>query len=271
MPAPLDDEELGQLMRETRTLVDALRAGEAPNEAPDVEGQGETANERVRVTARAGRIGSIVFDPRLLRLSPEEFADAIRDGVNAALGDFLGRSASQAVPDLAALSEMMHRVQNEGLRQMTIISEGIADAMAKIRERTYISGDPMPHGLEQLLSLAQSNVDDALAVTGGREDARGEGSAARGKIRVVAATDRVESVTVDRQVMRMTSHELAEQLRTAVNSALDDVPAKAVEQAGVNLDELRQRVREVQDMSLEQMHSYTRALRDIMRSIGGPE
>ncbi|MEV0402866.1 hypothetical protein [Actinoallomurus sp. NPDC050550] len=271
MPEPLDDEELGQLMRETRTLVDALRAGEAPNEAPDVEGRGETADERVRVTVRAGRVDSIVFDPRLLRLSPGEFADAIRDGVNAALGDFLGRSASEAVPDLAALSEMMRRVQNEGLRQMAIISDGIADAMAKIRGRTYISGDPTPHGLEQLLSLAQSNVDDALAVTGGQEDARGEGSAARGKIRVVAAAERVESVTVDRQTMRMASHELAEQLTTAVNSALDDVPTKSAEQTGVNVDELRQRVREVQDMSLEQMHSYTRALRDIMRSIGGPE
>lgn len=74
--------------------------------------------------------------------------------------------------------------------------------------------------------------------------------------------------------MRMASYELAEQLRTAVNAALEDLRAGARDQAApgrVDQEELTRRVREVQDMSIEQMRTYTRALRDIMGSIGGPE
>lgn len=279
MPEPLDDRALERLIDDTRELIDSLRAGTVPADAtktdgrPETEGHGEAADGRVRVTARRGLIESIAFDPRLLRLPSEEFGESLRDALNAALGDLLGRSAVPgAVPDPAVLTEVMRQVQNEGLRQMMTISRGIADAMDKIRERTHISGDPTPHGLEQMLSLAQRNLDDALAAGGGGpEDVRAEGSAANGRIAVVVATGRVESVTIEQSAMRMASHELAERVRTAVNDALAKLPAGTDRTAGGDAEELRRRVREVQDMSVARMRSYTRALRDIMASIEGPE
>jgi hypothetical protein len=275
MPEPLDDVELERLMLDTRAMVDSLRAEKALPGDVAVEGRGQASDDRVSVTVRSGRLESITLEPRLLRLAPEELGELVRDAVNAALDDLRGKSSpAAAVPDLAALAETLREVQNEGLRQMTVISEGIAGAMAQIRERTRISGDPSHQGLEHLLSLTQRNLDDVVAATGNAEDLRGEGEAARGQIRAVAVVGRVESVTIERQAMRMASHDLAEQLRAAVNAALDDLRSSARDQApafGVNTEELTEQVRQVQDMSLAHMRTYTRALRDIMSSIEGPE
>jgi hypothetical protein len=262
-------------MLDTRALVDSLRNRTSATGDEAVRGEGEAPDGRMRATARDGRIESITLDPRLLRLPPEEFGGLVRDAVNAALADLRGKfSAADAPPDLAALSQTMREVRNEGLRQLEIMSQGIAEAMARIRERTHIDGDPSPHGMEHLLDLAQRNLDDAPEARGEPADVRGEGTAARGQVRAVAVVGRVEWVTVERQAMRMASYELAEQLRTAVNAALEDLRAGARDQAApgrVDQEELTRRVREVQDMSIEQMRTYTRALRDIMGSIGGPE
>lgn len=275
MPEPLHDDELERLMLETRERVDLLRSGNVPDEErPTVEGHGAVADDRARVTVRAGQVASIEFDPRLLRLPAEEFGALIRDAVNAAIDD-LHDSASAGVPtpDLAAVGEALREMQNETLRQMAVFTQGIADAMAQIRERTSIGGDPTPHGLERLFELTQRNLDGALASVQDVDAVRGEGSAAKGSVRAVAAVGRVESVTVDPKAMRLASHELADHLRTAVNAAIDDLTknaATAATPAGTTAEELRQRVQDVQDMSLEQFRSYTRALRDIMDSIGGP-
>lgn len=273
MPEPLGDEELERLMLDTRAMVDQLRTEKALPDHVPTEGHGDASEGRVRVTAQAGRIESITLEPRLLRLPPDEFGELVRDAVNAALADLGGRSAD-AAPDLAALSETLREVQNEGLRQMAVITDGIAEAMSKIRERTHISGDPSPQGLEHLLNLTQRNLDDVVAASGDTDDIRGEGEAARGQIQVVAVVGRVESVTVGPQAMRMASRELAEQLRTALNAALGDLRASAGTRgaaSGMKREELSARARELQDMSLAQLRTYTRALRDIMGSIDGPE
>jgi hypothetical protein len=267
--------ELERLMLETRALVDSLRSGAAvPGGEQVVRGEGAASGDRIRATALAGQVESITLDPRLLRLPPEEFGGLVRDAVNAALTDVRDKSgAAEAAPDLAALSETLRQVQNEGLGQLAVISQGIAGAMARISERTHISGDPSPHGLEELLNLAQRNLDDALDAAGAPEDLRGDGEARRGQIRAVAVVGRLESVTVERQAMRMASHEMAEALRTAVNAALEDLRSNADGRAAERGDpgDLTKRVREVQDMSLEQLRTYTRALRDIMGSVGEPE
>ncbi|HEY0539516.1 MAG TPA: hypothetical protein VGD53_14155 [Actinoallomurus sp.] len=273
MPEPLGDEELERLMLETHATIDQLRTDKVlPGDVPD-EGHGETSEGRVRVTAQAGRIESVTLEPRLLRLPPEEVGELVRDAANAALTDLNGKSAADA-PDLAAISEALREVQNEGLRQMAIITDGIAGAMAQIRQRTRISGDPSPQGLEHLLNATRQNLDEVVAASDEAEDLRGEGTAARGQIRVVAVVGRVDSVTIEPPAMRMASHELAEQLKMALNAALSDLRSSAggrKSAAGVNTEELSARARELQDMSLAQLRTYTRALRDIMGSIEGPE
>lgn len=273
MPEPLGDEELERLMLDTRAAIDQLRTEKVlPGDVP-AEGHGEASEGRVRVVAKAGTIETVTLEPRLLRLPPEEVGGLVRDAANAALTDVNGRS-SAAAPDLAAISEALREVQNEGLRQMAIITDGIAGAMAQIRQRTRISGDPSPQGLEHLLNLTQRNLDDVVAASGEAQELRGEGEAARGQVRVVAVVGRVESVTIEPQAMRRASHELAEQLKTALNAALNELRSSAGGRSpagGVNTEELRARTRELQDMSLAQLRTYTRALRDIMGSIEGPE
>ncbi|MEV5704617.1 hypothetical protein [Actinoallomurus sp. NPDC052274] len=276
MPEPLDDVELERLMRETHAAIESLRAKRPSPEETTVRGEGQASDERVRASVHGGRVASVTLDPRVLRLSSEEFGGLVTEAVNAALDDQLGRSAAAAgpVPDLVALTETLRAVQNESLRQMEIITQGITDAMARIRERTRISGDPTPRGLEDLFGLTRRNLEDALTVTGDSADARGEGKSARGRIRAVAMVGRVESVTVEAQAMRMASHELAEQLTIAVNAALDDLGSKVGpggRAGGADAEELRKRVSAAQDMSIDQMRTYTRALRDIMSSIEGPE
>ncbi|MFL6055265.1 MAG: hypothetical protein ACJ72W_20525 [Actinoallomurus sp.] len=240
-------------------------------------GEGQASDDRVRASAHGGRVDSITLDPRVLRLSPEELGSLVTGAVNAALDDQRGKSTAAIgpVPDLAALAETLHDVQNESLRQMEVITQGITDAMARIRERTRISGDPSPQGVEHLLDLSLRNLQDAITTVGNAADLRGEGKSARGQIRAVAVIGRVQSVTIERQAMRMASHDLAEQLGTAVNAALEDLRSKAgrgrPEANGTDVEDLTTRVREVQDMSLNHMRTYTRALRDIMTSIEGPE
>lgn len=264
-------------MRETHTAIEALRAKKPSPEETAVRGEGKASDERVRASAHGGRVESLTLDPRVLRLSPEELGGLVAEAVNAALDDQRGRSTASAgpVPDLAALAETLRDVQNESLRQMEIITQGITDAMARIRERTRISGDPSPLGLEHLMDLTQRNLQDAITAAGSAADVRGEGESVRGQIRAVAMVGRVESVTIERQTMRMASHDLAEQLRTAVNAALDDLRSKVrpgrPSTDNANAEELSERVRAAQDMSLDQMRTYTRALRDIMSSIEGPE
>lgn len=264
-------------MHETQSAIESLRAKKPSPEEMTARGEGQASDERVRASAHGGRVESITLDPRVLRLPPEELGSLVAEAVNAALDDQRGRSTAAigAVPDLAALAETLHDVQNQSLRQMGVITQGITDAMARIRERTRISGDPSPLGLEHLLDLSLRNLQDAITATGNAADLRGEGESARGQIRAVAVVGRVQSVTIERQVMRMGSHDLAEQLGTAVNAALEDLRSKAgrggPDTDGNGVEDLTDRVREVQDMSLNQMRTYTRALRDIMTSIEGPE
>lgn len=275
MAEPLGDDELERLLLDTRAMVETLRTERSLPGATAAEGIGNASDDRVRVTARAGRIDSITLDPRLLRLSPEEFGDVVREAVNASFDDLRGKSVPvDGAPDLAAIAEALREVQNEGLRQMAVTTQRIEGAMAQIRERTHISGDPSPQALEHLLSQTQRNLDDVVASSTSAEEARGEGESARGQIRAAAVIGRLESLTVGRQAMRMASHELAEQIRTAVNAALEDLRSTTRgpgPTSGVDTAELSAQVREIQDMSLAHMRTYSRALRDIMSSIEGPE
>ena len=275
MPEPLDDAGIERLLLETRALVDTLRTDRRMPDGPVAEGRGTASEDQIEATVRDGRVASIRLEPRLLRRPPEEFAALVRDAVNAAIDDLRGgASAGAPVPDPVALSETLREVQNEALRQMTLISDGIAGAMARIREQTRISGDPSPQGLEHLLQLTQRNLDDVAAAKVDTDDHRGEGESARGQIRAVAVIGRLESVTVDKRAMRMPSHELAEQLQVAINAALEELRSSVRDRrqaSALDSGELTERVREVQDMSLAHMQTYTRALRDIMGSIEGPE
>ncbi|MGW3349866.1 hypothetical protein ACWDA3_41770 [Nonomuraea rubra] len=275
MPEPLDDAELERHMRETLTLVESLRAGETPPErvAEAPRAHGEADDGRVRVVVRAGAVEAVVIEPRLLRLPPDKLAELVREAANEAIAGLLG-DASAAAPDLAALARTLHQVRDEALHRMDVIAQSIAEAMTRVRERTSISGDPYPQGLEDLIEATRRNLDDVLSGVGGAaEPARGVGVGGPGRVRVVVADGRVESVQIRSRAMAAGSQELGEQLREAMNAAFEDLRRARAGQGpgGVDLAEVAHRARETQSASIAQMHAATRALRDIMTSIQEPE
>ncbi len=93
----------------------------------------------------------------------------------------------------------------------------------------------------------------------GRTDAAGNenlpaqavGHAADGKVRAVVGTGgRIDRFELDPRVMRLASRELAEQLTTAVNVALDQVRVQAPEAAptdAIDTEALTASVKDLQD------------------------
>jgi DNA-binding protein YbaB len=98
---------------------------------------------------------------------------------------------------------------------------------------------------------------------GDAPEVEGEGEAAGGLVRVVAADGRLSSVELDPRVMRMPSAELAEQVLTAANAALDLAAARAPVGDGAGVVDpraLAEEVAEIQDQGVRQMAAISRAI-----------
>ncbi|TMR02452.1 YbaB/EbfC family DNA-binding protein [Actinomadura soli] len=137
------------MLTQARKTLDAMRKGGAPERPADgqtgetgetgetVEGVGEAAEGRVKVTAASGgRLTKVELNPRALRLSAEELGEHLVTAANAALDDLrrnAGAAAAGQAIDTARLSEQIEGLQNESLRQMTMISQSFNDAIAKVR------------------------------------------------------------------------------------------------------------------------------------------
>jgi DNA-binding protein YbaB len=86
---------------------------------------------------------------------------------------------------------------------------------------------------------------------------------------VVAAGGRIESVEIGPRALRLGSHEIAERAMAAINDALDQLAKDAVEHPSPSAEaiaELTKKLRQTQDMSLQQLRAYTRSLQDLMNS-----
>ncbi|WP_245974297.1 YbaB/EbfC family nucleoid-associated protein [Thermomonospora umbrina] len=132
--------EFEQMLGETRKLLEQVRSGAAaaPGEAdtPPLEGFGEAADGRIRVTAgQGGEIKGIELDPRVMRMASEELAEHLTVAVNAALTDLRSRATTSDTPiDPSVLADRLQEVQDQGLRQMGLFAQGLEDAMARFKE-----------------------------------------------------------------------------------------------------------------------------------------
>ncbi|MFI0404523.1 YbaB/EbfC family nucleoid-associated protein [Actinomadura sp. 3N508] len=126
---------------------------------------------------------------------------------------------------------------------------------------------------ERMLSETRSLLDQVHgggARPPGTEEVEGQGTAADGKVRVVAgAGGELTSVELDPRAMRMPSEELAEEIRTAVNDALRELRAKSrTADTAIDPEVLAGRLRDAQDQGLRQMAAFTQSLDDLMKQIG---
>jgi hypothetical protein len=144
--ADLGEGEFDPELRAARERLESLRADVSGRTGPQLAGErdapargiGETSEGRVRAVASRGRLASLELDPRMMRLSEAELGEQIALAVNAALEDLRAQAAAadaEPVPDPAALAETLRSVQEEGLRQMTLISRAVSDATARIQSR----------------------------------------------------------------------------------------------------------------------------------------
>lgn len=69
-------------------------------------------------------------------MAAEELAQHIMAAVNAALDDLATQEPVGNVPmvDSAVLAEQLREAQDQGIRQISLITEAISDAMTQIRE-----------------------------------------------------------------------------------------------------------------------------------------
>lgn len=261
------DQHVNDFDRKLQNTRGKLRPG-TDEAAP--EGTGEAADGRLRAVARRGRLRTLTLNPRLMRLPAAELAEHAVTAANAALDDLRSKapSAEDAAADPAALAQAVRDVQDEGLRSMDMINQGIDAAMAQIRQRAQVGGDT---GGSQGMELLLGQVRQALDSAGGRTEETetgGTGETADGQVRATALPGaRVDTIELATRAMRMPSEELADHIVAAVNAALDDLRAPSPGLAAADPAELTERLRAVQDLSLNQMREYTRSLQNLMASI----
>ncbi|GAA2615723.1 hypothetical protein GCM10010411_58450 [Actinomadura fulvescens] len=123
----------GRTGRDTGRGADRADA-DAPRTA--MRGTGTADDERVRATAAGGRLVGLQLDPRTLRQPPDQLGAHIAAAANAALDDLRARAETadtEQPPDPAALAQTLRDVQEQGLRQLELISQSLSEATARIQ------------------------------------------------------------------------------------------------------------------------------------------
>jgi DNA-binding protein YbaB len=271
--AEADDADFDQLLYDARRRLNAVRAGTAAShDDTPARGTGEALDGQVTVVASRGRLESVELSPQTMRNSADELRGPLLAAVNAALDGLRAQapSAADGAIDPEALAERLREVRDQSMRSMEMISNALGDAVARVSQRTGMTGGTGSQGLEFLLDELRDNLDAARFSGTDQADLQGEGLAADGRVHAVTVPGgRVMTLDLGPRTMRMASQDLAEGVRDAVNAALDDLEAKAREQVGfAGIDP--EKIFAVQKMSLQHMTAYTRSLRDLMSSIQEP-
>jgi hypothetical protein len=273
---PMSSADVEQRLYELRQRL-AAPALRSPEDlpVPPVAGVGEAGDGWVKLTASAGRLVSGELNPRTRRMNPEELGGWLRDAANAALEAstrLQGVGAGETLIDPAVLSERLTEVRNEGLRQMESITQGLHDAMGAVRRRVVVRSDAPGSGLEQLLDMAVGELESLRSRGGVPAAAHTSATSADGLVRVVAVTTtRLAAISLDERALRKGSYELVELVVRTSNAAIDKLRDHMVERLREADEGRRDRMRELQDLSLAQMRTFTASLQDMMHSVEPPE
>ncbi|MBO2446086.1 YbaB/EbfC family nucleoid-associated protein [Actinomadura barringtoniae] len=145
----MDDEprvDPGERLREARERLTALRNAATRTPTPNAASQrdagpagratGTADDERVKATAERGRLVGLEIDPRALRESPGDLGRHIAEAANAAMNALRAQAqqaSTEEVIDPAALVRSLQAVQEQGLREMTVMTQSINEAVARVR------------------------------------------------------------------------------------------------------------------------------------------
>lgn len=133
--------DFDQMLEEARESLRELRSGrvEPDEETAELEGVGEAADGKVKVTAAiGGKIEKVELDPRVLRSGTDELGEQIAEAVNAALKDLQEKASASAAAamggfDPEQLSEQLVNLQDQSVRQMGEFAAGMEEMLDRIR------------------------------------------------------------------------------------------------------------------------------------------
>ncbi|MFI0405714.1 hypothetical protein [Actinomadura sp. 3N508] len=263
------DADLDERLREARARLSAPGTGPRP----ESRGESSDADGWMRVVAVDGRLDEIVLNPRVLRWEMPELTERLVTAINAAFGEARtgAPDADEPVIDPAVLAGRLREVQDEGMQMMALIGQGLDEAITKIRERASVPGAPATPAVfdallertrEMAAAAAPSDVPVPEEVTGVGRDPSAQ------VVAVAGAGERLESLEIGSRALRAGSEGLAEAVVAAVNAALDDLGDGGTAQATtMDRAELLGRAQEIQDLTLEQMRTFTRSLSSMMAGI----
>ncbi|GAB7045943.1 YbaB/EbfC family nucleoid-associated protein [Catenuloplanes indicus] len=134
--------DLAELLERARAQVAAAQPP-VPRPAlddPHATGVGMAADGLIRAQMGAdGRLVGLSLDERTASLPRHELQQEIIEAVNAAWASLRGAGEAEAAVsaiDPAALAARLAEVQEQGMRSMHRITEGLADAMRQIERQT---------------------------------------------------------------------------------------------------------------------------------------
>ncbi|GAB7040381.1 MULTISPECIES: hypothetical protein [Catenuloplanes] len=134
--------DLAELLERARAQVAAAAPPKPPSmlDDPHAVGVGLTADGQVRAQMAAdGRLVGLLLDDRTASMSRHELQQEIIEAVNAAWASLRGANAAEAsvsAADPAQLAARLAEVQEQGMRSMNRITEGLRDAMRQIEQQT---------------------------------------------------------------------------------------------------------------------------------------
>ncbi|MEH0844677.1 YbaB/EbfC family nucleoid-associated protein [Micromonospora sp. CPCC 205711] len=124
------------------------------------------------------------------------------------------------------------------------------------------------NALEEQLAQARAALHEARRSAVPAQRAESVAEAADGRIRVTLGTDaRVSAVDIDPRVLREGSEYLAEELRRAVNAALDAQDPGPAAGPAPDLAAMAATVERLQDSGLRQMREMSVAISETMRKL----
>lgn len=126
--------------------------------------------------------------------------------------------------------------------------------------------------LEQQLAEARAALRDARRSTSKAEPPpTTTAEAANGLVKVTLGTDgRLSAIEIDPKALRSGSEDLATELRTAVNKALDQRNKTAhTDEPMPDLEAINATIERLQDQSIRQMREISTAISETMRKLTG--
>ncbi|MEV6343270.1 YbaB/EbfC family nucleoid-associated protein [Actinoplanes sp. NPDC051851] len=127
-------EDFARMLDTTVGALRAVRATPEDEEAARERRIGEAADGQVRAEFGAdGRLQSVTFDPRLMRLSSAELGEYVVEAVNTAIDAM--RGASPAAPetgDLGRLTEQLEEIRDTAVPRLGAFLQALTDAQARM-------------------------------------------------------------------------------------------------------------------------------------------